>query len=364
MKTIISGTALAALCVGSAHAGGVERSTQSVGVLFEQGTYAELSFTTFDPKVSGTALGQLSGDMSPSYSSYSLSYKQALSDSLDLALILDQPIGADIAYPSGTTYIGTGATATLESTAVTALIRYKFPSNISLIGGLRVQRTNGDVFLPYAGDYTLSTSHETDFGYVLGIAWEKPEIAARVALTYNSAITHAFDAVESSAASGFANLDTTFKTEIPQSVNLEFQTGVAADTLLFGSIRWVDWTAFEIAPEHYTTTLAINPSGEPLVFYTNDVVTYNLGLGRRFNDTWSGAVLVGYEKHQGDPVGNLGPKDGYASLGLAATYTKDNMKITGGVRYVDIGNATTRNIGGDFRNNSGWGAGLRIGVSF
>ena len=40
------------------------------------------------------------------------------------------------------------------------------------------------------------------------------------------------------------------------------------------------------------------------------------------------------------------------------------MTITGAIRYVEIGDAVTLGIGGDFANNTGWGAGLRVGYSF
>ena len=41
----------------------------------------------------------------------------------------------------------------------------------------------------------------------------------------------------------------------------------------------------------------------------------------------------------------------------------DKLKITGGLRYVDIGDAITT-VGGDFQDNSGVGVGLRIAYSF
>jgi long-subunit fatty acid transport protein len=103
--------------------------------------------------------------------------------------------------------------------------------------------------------------------------------------------------------------------------------------------------------------------GSPLVSYPNDRTTYNLGIGRRFNEKWSGAITIGYEDADGEITGNLGPTDGFASVGLAATYTMDNIKITGGIRYVEIGDATTT-IGSNFTGNSGIGAGIRIGYSF
>ncbi len=341
-----------------AHAGGVERSTQSVAILFEEGRYAELSFGRFAPDVSGTVGGGAisSGDMAGDYNSWSLGYKMDIGDRMALAVILDQPIGANVNYP-GVPALGAyplaGSTATLTSSAITALLKYQFENNISVYGGLRYETVHGEVSLPSVGGYTLDTNHDSELGYVIGVAWEKPEIAARVALTYNSAITHTLESLEFGAAPG------TFETEVPQSVNLEFQTGIAKDTLLFGSIRWVDWTAFVIDPPFYPAPLG------NLVDYAGDRTTYNLGIGRRFNDNWAAAVTVGYEKADGAPTGNLGPSDGMKSIGLAATYTMDNMKITGGVRYVDIGDATTNPpISGVFTDNSGVGVGIKIGYTF
>ncbi|OOY07377.1 hypothetical protein [Thioclava sp. F36-7] len=369
MKRVMTSMAALAIGAGAAHAGGVERSTQSVGILFEQGNYAEIGFGAFNPDVSGTNTspfgipGAKSGDMAPGYGTFTFGYKQSLSDQWDLAITVDQPIGAKVNYPAATStgYPLGGANASIDSTAITALVRYKMPNNVSFIGGIRSQEAKGNVSLnfPIPG-YSMKTSSETDFGYVVGVAWEKPEIAARVALTYNSKITHDFDATETI---GVNSVDTSFSTSTPESVNLEFQTGIMKDTLLMGSVRWVHWTQFEIAPPVYSNT--VGPAGPlgPLVDYDNNTITYNLGVGRRFNDQWSGAVMFGYEKHQGGIVGNLGPTDGFKSVSLAASYqATSNIKITGGVRYVDIGDATTSV--GDFSGNDGWGAGLRVGISF
>jgi long-chain fatty acid transport protein len=347
----------------AAVAGGVERSTQSVNILFEDGNYAELTYGHLAPDVSGvsplTTAG--SGDMAGDYSTYSLGVKTALTDKLDLAVIIDQPIGADVDYADSTGCFLQGTNASIDSTAVTALLRYKLPQNFSVIGGIRALQSQGVVQINTLSGarYHLQTSDELDFGYVLGVAWEKPEIAARVALTYNSEITHKFQSTETFVGVA-TDFESTFETTVPQSVNLEFQTGVAADTLVFGSVRWVNWSAFDINPDLYRATFGGN-----LVDYPNDVVTWNLGLGRKFNENWSGAVLVGYEKKEDDLTGNLGPHSGMKSIGLAATYTKDHMKITAGVRYVEIGDATTKPaVSGVFTDNSGIGWGIKVGYSF
>lgn len=330
MVRVMGGVALATLAAVPAFAGGLERSSQSVGILFEKGTYAELTLGRVEPDVSGehsaaaaTFLGTFeSGNMTRSYGSTSFGFKTALSENLDMALILDRPVGAAVSYPVGTGYIYAGSTANVDSTALTVLARYKLPNNFSVYGGVRNQRAEGQVAL--FNGYTMTTDTSEEWGYVVGAAWEKPEIAARVALTYNSAITHEFNAAEN-----ISLVPTEFETEIPQSVNLEFQTGIAADTLLFGSVRWQEWSKTDITP-----AALFAASGSSLVDYDDDVITYNLGVGRRFNEKWSGAITAGYEKSQGGFVGNLGPTDGFTSLGVAATYTMGQMKITGGARYI------------------------------
>ncbi|MAQ38016.1 MULTISPECIES: outer membrane protein transport protein [Thioclava] len=390
MKRVMTSMAALAIGAGAAHAGGVERSTQSVGILFEQGNYAEFNIGGFNPNVSGHYDGNNtnSGDMAKGYGTYSLGYKQQLNDRFAFALILDQPLGANVHYPAGSTpfalanYPIADSSAKISSNALTALLSYKMPNNVTVYGGLRSEQAKGKAdlhTLTYTGagtdptnqadpanytsaPYSLRTSTETDLGYVVGVAWEKPEIAARVSLTYNSKITHDFtsqETVNGTDASLIPGYDNSFKTVSPESVNLEFQTGIMKDTLLMGSVRWVHWTQFQIAPSAYESL------NGPLVDYKDNTITYTLGVGRRFNEQWSGAVMFGYEKHQGGTVGNLGPTDGYKSVSFAASYqATDNIKITGGVRYVDIGDATTNGLNADFSGNDGWGAGLRVGVSF
>ena len=302
--------------------------------------------------------------MAPGYGAYTLGYKHAINDKLDMAFILDQPVGAKVAYPvSAAPYPFAGATADVDSQAITALLRYKLPSHLSVIGGIRVEQVSGVVGIPSIGGYTMSSNTDRSLGYVVGVAWEKPEIAARVALTYNSAITHELAAQEQFAFMPAA-MPTTFETVVPQSLTLDFQTGIAANTLLFGSVRWTDWSAFDITPPVFAgAPCGLTPCGA-LSDITTDSITYSLGIGRKFNEQWSGAVVLGYEGSGGVPVGNLGPTDGYKSVGLAATYTMDSMKITGGVRYIAIGDATTQSIGSQFTDNTGVAAGLRIGYTF
>lgn len=354
-------TSLLALATSPAFAGGVERSNQSMAILFERGNYLEFGASTTRPSVSGVANAALggasSGNMAESFWTLDLRLKGQITEQLSYALIIDQPIGADVSYPLGTGYPIAGSTGSISSTSFTGVMRYAFDGGFSVYGGLRAVRTSGSVSLPAAEGYTMQTNTDTAYGYVVGVAYERPEIAARVSLTYHSAVKHTFDVTEFGAPAA------PFSTTIPESVNLEFQTGIMEDTLLFGGIRWVRWSQFDITPVTYTT--AVVPGGS-LVDYTKPTITYTLGVGRRFTENWSGALSVGYERKGGGFSGNLGPTDGFATVGLGATYTMDNIKISGGVQYRRIGSTRTQ-IGGlanNFSGNSAWSAGLRVGYSF
>jgi long-chain fatty acid transport protein len=362
MRAFLLGSVALLGAASMAEAGRLDRSGQSILAIFETGDYAELSFGVAKPDVQGTAIAPLggfgSGDMAADTLSFGMAIKTELRDGLDIGLILDEPFGADVAYPTGTGYFAQGTTAEFNTQALTAVAKYRLPSNVSLLGGLRYQTMSAEATVPFVAGYSATTDSDGALGYVLGVAYEKPEIALRVALTYNSAIDHELDTIDGSLLGGGASV-----TEIssPQSLTLDFQSGVAKDTLVFGSVRWVDWSEFEIDPASY-------PPADPLVSYDDDTVTWTLGVGRRFNENWSAAVSLGYEKASGGFSANLGPSDGFKSIGIGATYTMDNVKITGGLRYLDLGDTDTSLNGvttaATFRDNSAIAFGMKLGISF
>ena len=349
MNKITAALAAYAASTALATSGGIDRSGQDIGVVFEPGNYLQLSFGNVNPSVSGAhPIAGASGDVTPSYTQLGAAYKQNLSDKLDVALIIDQPFGASIDYPTGTTYPLGGTTAVLNTTATTLLAKYQVSERVSILGGLRNQSIDGDIAI--TGGYTLSARDTSGLGYVVGAAFEIPDIALRVVASYNSAIDHNLSGTEIGAPSSF-------DVRTPQSVNLTAQSGIATDTLLFGSVRWVDWDSFDITPNSYP--------GGALVSYDDDVLTYSLGLGRRFTDYFSGSVTLGYEKPTGTPASNLGPTDGFSSLQIGGRYTMDNVTISGGVRYILVGGTTTAApIAGVFADNSAVAVGMQIGVGF
>ena len=391
MKRILLTTAAVLGTAMAAQAGGIDRSGQSIGIIFEKGNYAELSYGVVKPSVSGTDLAASfgapmnfpTGSVAATHNLPGLAFKYDLNDKLSAAVIYGQDYGADIAYPSfasGGSYMLGGTMAQLDSEVVTGILRYHFNDNFSAHAGIRASKASGEVTLSGAAygavnGYNVKFDEAWGTGYLAGVAYEKPEIALRVALTYFSAVTHDLDTTETFASNvvhplsgavivpGGVPLSSVTSVDTPQAVNLDFQSGVAKNTLVFGSIRWVDWSSFLIDPATFTAV-----TGGGLVAL-EDTTTYTLGVGRKFSDTWSGSLFATWEP-KGDPlVSPLATSNGYKGLGIAAVYTRDNMKITMGARYLDLGDAQPETGEPDVARASMTGNhavafGVRVGFSF
>ncbi|WP_395540124.1 OmpP1/FadL family transporter [Neotabrizicola sp. sgz301269] len=368
MREIYLTSALVALSASGAMAGGIDRSGQGLGALFETGRYFELSFGSVTPSVDGTdLLGGPTGSVGNDYSQIALSYKYDINDRVSFALNLDQPFGADVLYAPTSLLLG-GTKAEASATSLAAILRYKFDGGFSVHGGVRADK--GDGFIGLGGlaygpvnGYNVTLDSDIAPGYLVGIAYEKPEIALRVALTYNSAIKHEFDTTERMGNVQVAPTSVT-EVELPQSVNLDFQSGVAKDTLVFGQIRWADWSAFRVDPVWFT-----GATGGGLIDL-EDTTTYTLGVGRKFNDNWAGSISFSYEDGGSDRlVSPLAPTNGKMGVTLGAVYTRDNMKLTMGVNYTKLGDAyaevgTPDTAVADMRDNTAVGVGIKVGWSF
>ncbi|AUJ64044.1 hypothetical protein B9057_06850 [Aestuarium zhoushanense] len=349
-----------ALLLGTtaAYAGGMDRSGQSITALFEEGTYAEISFGSVSPDVSGVyTLAPLpSGNIAPDYTTFGLAFKTDVNDKVSLAFIMDQPFGANVDY-STAGYPLAGTSAEVTSSSITLLGQYQINDNASVYAGPRIVSVEGQYRAAKLGVEAYSAGYEksSEMGYVVGAAYEIPEIALRAAVTYSSEMSFAlngsgygaaevpnptFDSNLPESPTNPRTVAVPFGTAVgnltattPQTVNLDFQTGVAANTLAIASIRWADWSE---------ATIDDSVAGNLTDFGNKDTYTYTIGLGRKFSDNFSGLISVGYEKAAGDYTGNLSPTDGYTSLSLGGAYTFDNgMELSGGIRRVWVGDATS-----------------------
>ncbi|MEL6914969.1 MAG: outer membrane protein transport protein [Pseudomonadota bacterium] len=398
MKKHLMTSAALAIAASAASAGGVDRSGQGVGVIFSEtgasGGYAQFSFGNVNPTANGGFTlggGLLPGEASPlgNYAQAGFAYKQQLTDALSLTLIYDQPFGAQVSYDSGAPFFG--GFAEIESDAFTVLGRYELGNGLSVHGGVRALKLEGEIFTLFDGGANpalLSAESDFEFGGVLGVAYERPDIALRVALTYSSAIDVGFDGTESRldpaggpggvpdpTAAATITADSAFDVEFPESINLDFQSGVAEDTLVFGTVRWVGWGGFNLTTDgaglaNLSTGLPGRGDSE-YVNFEEDTVTYTLGVGRRLSDQLSVALSYTYEAEGNKPSTTaLAPTTGLQSIGLSGSYALDGgVTISGGVTYGIPGDQIVENSvvdGGEvlFDDNEVIGVGIRVGFAF
>ncbi len=370
-KALLAGVAFLG-GTGAALAGGLDRSGQPIGILFEEGNYAEFSIARVKPDLTGqdTTVPQPIGNVASAFTQAMAGVKYQITEQLSFALIADEPYGSDVTYPGNPAGSALGGTiAKADSKTLTALARYKFTDRISVYGGVRSQKAQGNITLSglaYGGlnGYNVNLAEDRSTGYVVGAAYEIPEIALRVALTYNSAITHEF-ATRETLRGAVVNPGSTTEVETPESINLDFQTGIAADTLLFGSIRHAKWSDTIISPQFFR-----GATGGGSLTEIDDATSYTLGIGRKLTENFSASVSLGYEGGgKDDLVSPLAPSNGNKSIAIGGKYTMEQITISGGVRYTKLGDArpetgTPDTARASFRDNKAVSVGLRVGFNF
>ncbi|AXI46811.1 hypothetical protein C1J03_12710 [Sulfitobacter sp. SK012] len=380
MKKKLLASVAFSLSAYTAQAGGLDRSGQDIGIIFESGNLFELSFGLVNPSLTGVENGSTLttndiGNVADNFSVLSAGLRYKINEKLSVALIVDEPYGSDINYPGDSAVTALGGTqAIVDSIALTALARYKFNNNWSAHGGIRYQEIEADVVLggnaygPLNG-YRAEFDSEGAFGFVVGAAFEKPEIALRVSLTYSSKITHDLPTKETIGGNPVA-LPGVTEVVAPESLNLEFQTGIAKDTLVFGSIRYARYSDTIVSPAFFDSVVNGADSGDSLTDL-EDSTDIEIGFARRFNDQWSGSIAFGYESRgEDDLVSPLNPRNGAQYVSLGAKYqVNEQIALSGGIRYTMLGDAqpetgTPDTARANFDDNSAVSAGFKISYSF
>ena len=420
---------LATVPMTGAFAAALDRSGQSISAFLQPGNYFEAGISVLDPNVSGkvrngytphaalpassaglqnTSVGEMAGD----YYFPSAALKLQVTDNFSFGLIYDQPFGAEAEYSTGTQkttalpgplaplgnqglfHNGTeGTSVEVKSQSISMLFGYQPTENFNFYAGPVYQTIKGDVQLrglAYGGNatfggYNASIKETGDIGWLAGAAFQIPDIALKASVTYRSEIEHSVNVKESFNSAGLLaglNAAPSLNTDIttPQSVNLDFQTGIMANTVAFANVRWVDWSSFSIQPYKFglaSKSAAIQAqtgkSEFDLVAYTDDQISATVGVGRKLNDQWAGNVSVGWDSGAGNPVTTLGPTEGYWNVGLGAQFSPTPQTfIAGGVKYFWLGDAKaqsgaqfdTANYVADFESNYAIAYGLKMGYKF
>ena len=429
LKTLTTAMILATVPMTGAFAAALDRSGQSISAFLQPGNYFEAGISVLDPNVSGkvrngytphaalpassaglqnTSVGEMAGD----YYFPSAALKLQVTDNFSFGLIYDQPFGAEAEYSTGTQkttalpgplaplgnqglfHNGTeGTSVEVKSQSISMLFGYQPTENFNFYAGPVYQTMKGDVQLrglAYGGNatfggYNASIKETGDIGWLAGAAFQIPDIALKASVTYRSEIEHSVNVKESFNSAGLLaglNAAPSLNTDIttPQSVNLDFQTGIMANTVAFANVRWVDWSSFSIQPYKFglaSKSAAIQAqtgkSEFDLVAYTDDQISATVGVGRKLNDQWAGNVSVGWDSGAGNPVTTLGPTEGYWNVGLGAQFSPTPQTfIAGGVKYFWLGDAKaqtgaqfdTAGYVAEFKDNHAIAYGLKMGYKF
>jgi len=289
----------------------------------------------------------------------------------------------------------TGATSVdVDTESLSMVFGFSPIKNITLYGGPVYQLVKGDISLRgsaysiYNG-YDLHIKNTEGWGWLAGAAYQIPEIALKASLTYRSEIDHD---VKNATERGYEAIGALYPTEVaaikngsgtttvttPQSVNIDLQSGIMADTVAFANIRWVNWKDFAVQPYKFgqiskLATASTGGKGFNLVEYSDDQYSVTAGVGRKLNEKWAGNVSVGWDSGAGNPVTTLGPTEGYWNLGVGMQYSPaSNYFIAGGVKYFWLGDAKAQSgadAGTDaylaeFKDNHAIAYGMKIGYRF
>jgi len=276
-----------------------------------------------------------------------------------------------------------GTKVEVRSENITAIMGMKLGANknFQIYGGPVAQRVQADVKLRgsaygLATGYTSHISPDQDYGWLAGVAYSKPEIALKAALTYRSEIDHSMDITETYPLAGLlagnpaaATQTNNMEITTPKSVNFDFQTGINPTTLATAKVRWVPWGDFSIVPPLYNAVSKNNPAYGPdglaLVDYSDDQWQVELGMAKRLSPALALSGTVGWDSGSGDPTTSLGPIDGYYSVGLGAKYNvTPEWAVSAGGKYLWFGDAKgqlpTQQIVGDFQDNDGYIVGVKL----
>lgn len=182
------------------------------------------------------------------------------------------------------------------------------------------------------------------WGWRAGVAYEIPEYAMRASLVYNSAVKldDITGTLDLSQVTG-ATYDVYGSQDMPDTLELKVQSGIAPDWLAFGSVKWTDWSQLQRIPFYISGTSSEITS---LDLGYRDGWTISGGVGHKFNEQWSGAVSLTWDR---------GTSQGYGAqtdtwtIGTAVSYSPTNnvqLRLAGLLGVLTSGSSGTVVIDG------------------
>jgi long-chain fatty acid transport protein len=353
----------AASVVSAAHAGGFSRGTADTDIIFEDGNFnlragativtPTRKFTVGPGAFGATALKGTS--YTDQYVIPSAAIKLNVTDDLRCAGTFSQPYGGSVSYASPTTSGKLNESFTINEVGLTCGYKVDLSTGRAwLLGGI-YQETFDYTRLNYrtAGTRFGLNLAGTDVGFRVGAAYEIPEYALRAQVMYRAAssygATGTFDVRTLGGTVVGGPFAATGTGTLPQSFELKVKSGVAPDWLVFGSVKWTDWSVTKQLIVN-VPALAVTQTND---YFWKDGWTVSAGVGHKFTDEFSGALSLTWDS---------AVKTGYdlssqtLTLG-AGGVLKDKMggELTfgGGVTYIAGATETKNALGTNMAVSSG-----------
>ena len=356
--SILTGSLIVGM-TGSVFAGGYESNALSTSFMYEQAgemnAYAEVAYGSRSYDIKGTVYAP-TGSAVKDQTSTTISVKYDVTDNISVGFTNYNQGSIQLDYSeAGSALAAALPVVDLTIDARVLLAKYNLSENIGFMAGVKqtvVKDATANIFqsLPLGAS---SITGGNEIGYVYGAVYTRDDIAMRVELTAETSTD--FELATTNA--GIPNGTTLGST--PDYMNLYFQSGIAEDTLLYGSMRTANWSENQ---------LFVYPHNNAATSSFTDSTTYSLGLGRKFTDNFSGSVsLSGEPKGASASDTPLTITNGYQGITLGGKYTIDNMSITAGYNYTQVGDVSLTPTGlatGEFTDNTITGFGVRVGFKF
>ena len=348
-----AGVSLIAMSASMGHAGGIEDSALSAGFMFEKGSFGSVSAKSQAPSLNATVAGTAATTSSlvSSLTTTNLKAKTDVLDNLSVGINYYRQAGIKLDYQTNFAAALGAANfpkVDLDVTALTLLVKYGVNENFSVLGGLKNgTASNATVNIPMLLADATATG-KSALSYVAGVAYEIPEMALRAELVYETAANYSLPTVFAPVGAFGGDLAGKIDASTPSYINLYVQSGIAEDTLLFGSVRQADWKKNQISYTHAGSQTIPGLGGSALgTPYTlssfTDSTSYEIGLGRKFGDTWSSSIAYNWE--DGDGTGSTTSmftlSDGRQGLSVGVKYSlNENTSINFGGNYTKFGKVT------------------------
>ena len=210
-------------------AGGLEVSRQNNMILFSEGSKVEFTSrqttsTVTDNVFSGgqTVVKKLN--------LLAAGFKSDYNDTISYAFEMYEPMASTLQYPAAV-----AVKALLRTRALSLTGKYRLANSpFGIFAGIRqvtIKRSTLNT-----GTADMITTPENEYGYLMGASYENPEIAMKILLSHSPAIDFTLPITLAGTATA----------KQAEMTTLEFETGIAKDTLLYGSIHQSSWGSAQV----------------------------------------------------------------------------------------------------------------------